>query len=302
MPLRKRLQRGRIVVPCYLILQNMPKNSPNPNQVGSAAVMAGAVVVLLFVGVFNSVFIIEPGEVGIVIRLGEAQPNPLDEGIHFVIPFITKVERLNIRIQKAEVRTEAASQDMQVVAAAIVVNYRVDRAQAVELFRRLGRHYLTTVIEPAIQEAFKSDAAKYVAEELITKRAQVSTEFQQSVGTRLEQFDVGLVIAAVNITSFEFSAEFNQEIEQKVMAEQRAGRAERELVRFEFEAKQKVVTAEGEAKAILEKAKAEAESLGLKQRYATMELIWLTAVEKWDGKLPTHLFGASPVPVFETGK
>ena len=282
----------------------MPKNNPNPNQVGSASVMAGAVVVLLLVGIYNSVSIIQPGEVGIVIRLGEAQPNPLNEGLHFVIPFITKVERLNIRIQKAEVKTEAASQDMQVVTAAVVVNYRVDTAQAVEHFRKLGQNYLalTNVIEPAIQEAFKADAAKYTAEELITKRAQVSMEFQQSVSTRLEQFNVGLVIAAVNITSFEFSAEFNQEIEQKVMADQRAGRAERELVRFEFEAQQKVVTAEGEAKAILEKAKAEAEALELKKPLATMELIWLSAVEKWDGKLPTHLFGAPPVPVFETGR
>ena len=280
----------------------MPKNSPSPNQVSAMPIVAGAIVVLFLVGIFNSIFIIEPGEVGIVIRLGEAQPNPLNEGIHFVIPFITKVERLNIRIQKAEVRTEAASQDMQVVTAAIVVNYKVDRAQAVELFRTLGRHYLTTVIEPSIQEAFKADAAKYTAEELITKRAQVSTEFQQSVGNRLEQFDVGLVIAAVNITSFEFSAEFNQTIEAKVMAEQKAEQAKRELVRYEFEAQQKVVTAEGEAKAILEKAKAEAGALELKKPLATMELIWLSAVEKWDGKLPTHLFGAPPVPVFEAGK
>jgi len=282
----------------------MPKNNPNPNQVSAVTVITGAIVMLLFVGIYNSVSIIQPGEVGIVIRLGEAQPNPLNEGLHFVIPFITKVERLNIRIQKAEVKTEAASQDMQVVTAAVVVNYRVDTAQAVEHFRKLGQNYLalTNVIEPAIQEAFKADAAKYTAEELITKRAQVSMEFQQSVSTRLEQFNVGLVIAAVNITSFEFSAEFNQEIEQKVMADQRAGRAERELVRFEFEAQQKVVTAEGEAKAILEKAKAEAEALELKKPLATMELIWLSAVEKWDGKLPTHLFGAPPVPVFETGR
>ena len=282
----------------------MPRNNPNPNQISAMPIIGGAFIVLLFVGVFNSISQIEPGEVGIVIRLGEAQPNALNEGIHFVVPFITKVERLNIRIQKADVKTEAASQDMQVVTAAVVVNYRVDTAQAVEHFRKLGRNYLalTNVIEPAIHEAFKSDVAKYTAEELITKRAQVSMEFQQSVGTRLKQFDVGLVIAAVNITSFEFSAEFNQEIEQKVMAAQRAGRAERELVRFEFEAKQKVVTAEGEAKAILEKAKAEAEALELKKPLATMELIWLSAVEKWDGKLPTHLFGTPPVPVFEAAR
>jgi regulator of protease activity HflC (stomatin/prohibitin superfamily) len=109
------------------------------------------------------------------------------------------------------------------------------------------------------------------------------------------------LIEAVNITSFDFSAEFNRAIESKVTAVQRALQAEKELERYRFEAQQKVETAKGEAEAIMEKAKAEAEALGLKKQYATMELIFLTAVEKWDGKLPTHLFGAPPIPVFEAG-
>jgi len=276
-------------------------SSSNQNQVSPVTIIAIAAVILFVVGVYNSIAIVQPGTVGIVIRLGAAQPNALDEGIHFIIPFITKVEDFNVRIQMADVSTEAASQDMQVVNATIVVNYRVDRAYAVELFRTLGMHYLRTVIEPAIQEAFKADVAKYTAEELITKRAQVSTEFQNSVSAALEKFDVGLVIAAVNITSFEFSEEFNQAIEQKVIAEQKVLQAEIELARYEFEAKQKVATAKGEAEAILAKAEAEAEALEMKKPFASMELIWLTAVERWDGVLPTHLFGAPPMPVFEAG-
>jgi len=260
--------------------------------------MAGAVVILLIVGIYSSVSIIQPGEVGIAIRLGQAQENALIEGIHFIAPFITQVQHLNVRIQRAEVRTEAASQDLQVVNAAIVVNYRVDRPHAVELFRTLGMNYLVNVIEPAIQEAFKADAAKYTAEELITRRATVSEGIQESIRARLEQFFV--IVEAVNITSFEFSAEFDKAIEEKVIAEQAVLRAENELRRIVVEAEQAEAKAKGEAAAILAKAQAEAEALELKKPLAVMELIWLTAVEKWDGKLPTHLFGAPPVPVFET--
>jgi regulator of protease activity HflC (stomatin/prohibitin superfamily) len=108
------------------------------------------------------------------------------------------------------------------------------------------------------------------------------------------------VIDAVNITNFDFSSEFNKAIEEKMTAEQRALQAEKELERFKFEAQQKVETAKGEAESILEKAKAQAESMNLKKQYATPELIWLSAVEKWDGKLPTHLFGTPPAPVFDT--
>jgi len=276
----------------------MRRNTPSPNQVSAGTVMAGAVVILLIVGIYSSIAIIEPGEVGVVVRLGAAQPNALEEGLHFVVPIITQVHRLNIRILKATVEADAASQDLQVVKATIVVNYRVEKTQAVELYRELGRHYLETIIEPAIQESFKADAAKYTAEELITERAKVSADFLKSISTRLEPR--GVIVEAVNITSFDFSADFNKAIEEKVIEEQAVQKAENELKRIKVEAEQAEEKAKGEAAALLEKAQAEAEALGLKKEFATMELIWLTAVEKWDGILPTHIFGAPPVPVFET--
>jgi len=278
----------------------MRRNSPGQNQTGTFAVILGAMIVLLLVCLVNAVAIIQPGTVGIVVRLGEAQPNALEEGIHFVVPLITQVHELNVKIQKAEVKTAAASKDLQTVNAAIVVNYRVDKTKAVTLFREIGVTYLSTVIEPAIQEAFKADSAKYTAEELITKRSLVSQGIRESISSRLLPF--GVVIDAVNITNFDFSPEFNRAIEDKMTAEQRALQAEKELVRYRFEAQQKVEQAKGEAEAIMERAKAEAEALSLKKQYATMELIWLSAAEKWDGKMPTHLFATPPTPVFETGK
>jgi len=278
----------------------MRKQNPSQPQVPSGLVMLGMLVVLFIVGIFNSLEIVQPGSVGIVVRLGESQDKALGEGIHFVIPFITQVHKLNVRIQKAEVRTAAASNDLQMVNAAIVVNYRVDPNQAVTLFREIGVNYLENVINPGIQEAFKADAAKYTAEELITERAAVSLGIRESISDRLREF--GVVVDAVSITDFDFSPEFNAAIEAKVTAAQRALQAERELERYRFEAQQRVETARGEAEAIIKKAQAEAEALGMKQRYATPELIWLSAVEKWDGRLPTHLFATPPVPVFETGR
>lgn len=273
----------------------MSKQQVNANPV---AVIIGCFLLLVMTALFGSLRIIEPGHVGIVIRLGQALPEALEEGIHFVFPFITKVKPLDVRIQKATVDTAAASKDLQTVNAAIVVNYRIDKAKAVTLFREIGVDYLPTVIEPAIQEAFKSGSAKYTAEELITERSVVSQEIRESISNRLQQF--GVVVDAVNITNFDFSAEFNKSIEDKMTAEQRAKQAEKELERYKFEAQQKVETAKGEAEAVLEKAKAEAESLKLKSEFVTPELIWLTGVEKWDGKLPTHLFGSAPTPVFDT--
>ncbi|MDR1291531.1 MAG: prohibitin family protein [Planctomycetaceae bacterium] len=261
-------------------------------------VIAGIVLFLIFLILYNSICIVEPGNVGVVVRLGEAQPNALEEGIHFVIPFITSVKPLDIKIKKAEVKTAAASKDLQTVNAEIVVNYRIDKTKSVKLFREIGVNYLAVVIEPQIQESFKAGAAKYTAEALITERSDVSLGIRESISSRMQQF--GVIIEAVNITNFDFSQEFNKAIEEKMTAEQRALQAEKELERYKFEARQKVETARGEAEAVMERAKAEAEALNLKKQYATIELIWLSAVERWDGKLPTHLFATPPTPVYNT--
>ncbi|MDR3181656.1 MAG: prohibitin family protein [Planctomycetaceae bacterium] len=261
------------------------------------AVVIAVILIFVFITLGNSIRIIDPGFVGIVVRLGEAQPKELGEGIHAVIPFITVVKPLDVRIQKADVKTDAASKDLQTVKASIVVNYRIDKTRAVTLYREIGITYVATVIEPAIQEAFKAGSAKYTAESLITERSLVSTGIKESISSRLQPF--GVVIDAVNITNFEFSPEFNKAIEDKMTAEQRALQAQKELERFRFEALQKVETAKGEAESIMERAKAQAESLNLKSKYATQTLVWLTAVEKWDGKLPTHLFAAPPAAVFD---
>ncbi|MDR1053302.1 MAG: prohibitin family protein [Planctomycetaceae bacterium] len=277
----------------------MSKQQVNIN-INPVFVIVGIVLFLLFLIFYNSVCIVEPGNVGVVVRLGEAQPNALEEGIHLVIPFITSVKSLDIKIKKAEVKTAAASKDLQTVNAEIVVNYRIDKTNSVKLFREIGVNYLAIVIEPQIQESFKAGAAKYTAEALITERSDVSLGIRESISSRMQQF--GVIIEAVNITNFDFSQEFNKAIEEKMTAEQRALQAEKELERYKFEARQKVETARGEAEAVMERAKAEAEALNLKKQYATLELIWLSAVERWDGKLPTHLFATPPTPVFNTDK
>jgi len=89
----------------------------------------------------------------------------------------------------------------------------------------------------------------------------------------------------INITSFDFSPAFNEAIEAKVTAEQLKLKAERDLERISIEADQRVVEAEGKAKAIRTEAQA------LTANPQVVELRW---IEKWDGKTPTYWGGASP--------
>ncbi len=81
---------------------------------------------------------------------------------------------------------------------------------------------------------------------------------------------------------------FAQAIESKVEAEQKAQKAENDLIRIEVEARQLEAQAEGLAAANIAEARGEAEAIAIiNQALSTNPnyLEWLKT-QAWDGKLP----------------
>jgi regulator of protease activity HflC (stomatin/prohibitin superfamily) len=213
----------------------------------------------------------------------------LDEGLHFRMPFVTSVTLVEVRTQRYESNSTAASRDLQIVTSNIVINYRPDPLQVDRLVREIGVDYERRVVDPAIQEALKAATAQFTAEELITRRPEVSDMIQQVLGERLTPR--GVIVETVSITDFNFSPEFARAIEAKQVAEQDALRATRELERARIEAQQQVARAEAEATARLEVARAEAEALRLQREVISPELLQLRFIERWDGVLPRFMGG-----------
>jgi regulator of protease activity HflC (stomatin/prohibitin superfamily) len=257
-----------------------------------------AVGFLFLLILLSSIRIISPGFVGVRVVLGTASNEPMLEGLHFAVPLITWIERIDTRIQKIEAESfEAASSDLQAIRATITVNYHIKKDGAVKLYREIGTKYANIVILPGVAETYKATTANFTAEALITKRQTISEQIKLLLAERLEPY--GIIVDQINVVNFDFSAEFNRAIESKVTAEQEALKAEKQLERIKFEAQQAEQKAKGEAAAVLEKARAEAESLRIRLEYAKPEIIMLNAVEKWDGKLPVTLLGTDTVtPMF----
>ncbi len=120
------------------------------------AVFLLLVLVLLGMTLVQGARIVQPGYVGVQVRLGASQDEPLDEGLHFVMPYLTQVHPIDTRIQRSEARGEAASKDLQTVAGTLVVNYHLEKSQVVQLYRQIGVDYEAVVIGPSVQEVFKA--------------------------------------------------------------------------------------------------------------------------------------------------
>jgi len=248
-------------------------------------------VIIILIGailMIGSWTTINPGYRGVVVRLGAVQKGVLSEGFHFKLPLVDDIEKLNVQIQKDAVDADAASKDLQMVTTRIATNYSLVSEAADEVYQKIGFAYAEKMIDPAVQEIVKAVTAKYTAEELITKRAEVKSSIKQGLYDRLIPYNIKVV--DVSIADFSFSKNFNEAIEAKQVAEQQVATAKNQLERIKVEADQRVT-----------QAKAEAESLRLQKQEITKDLIELRrienerkAIEKWNGVLPTYTGGVMP--------
>lgn len=241
--------------------------------------IVGGIIILLIL-LISSTVIVGPGKRGVLLTLGKVEDKVLNEGLHFKLPLVQYVKKMDTRILKTEVDVEAASKDLQETKSIIALNFHIDREKCNFIYQTIGSDYDTVVIQPAIQEITKASTAKFTAVELITQREKVKEEIRKNLSDRLSNYNITVVDFA--IVNFGFSEQFTKAIEEKQTAEQNALKAKRDLDRIKVEANQIIVTAEAEAK-----------SLKLKKEQITPTLLQLKWVEKWDGHLPQVQTGSA---------
>merc|ERR1711976_510741 len=142
------------------------------------------------------------------------------------------------------------SKDLQMVTIGVRVLHKPDPKQLVWIYQRLGKNYDERILPSIMNECAKAVVARYNANELLTKREQVSSDVKRELKARAGVFN--LVLEDVAITHLSFSPEYSRAVEAKQVAQQEAERA-----------KYIVIGAQQEKQTIITKAKGEAESAQL---------------------------------------
>lgn len=267
------------------------------NSKGSAGKIAGMAVagVIAVILIASSFTIVPAGNTGVVLTLGKVSNTSFGEGFHLKIPFVQAVENMSNKIQVYETPASAVSKDLQTVSSNIAVNYRLVSDKSANMYQNVGTDYQTVLITPVVQECMKSATAKYTAEQLITERQAVGDEVKSALDAKLNSY--GIYIEKFNIVNFDFSAEFNNAIEAKQVAEQNLLKTETEqkqaITIAEAQAKQKVIAAEANANAILAEAQAQAEANRLIEASLSEKVIAYQQIDKWDGVMPKVVSGDS---------
>lgn len=220
-----------------------------------------------------SLYTVPTGHTGLVVTFGKVSETPVSNGIHCKIPFVQKSVVINNQVQRADVQGEAASKDLQTVYSNISVNFNILSDKSVDLYKRVGTSYVDVIIRPAVQEGVKATLAQFTAEELITRRAEVSEIMKEIINEKVSTY--GIHIAELNIIDMTFSEEFNNAIEAKGVMEQQVLTEKQNLE------KQKV---SAEAKRV--EAQAEADANTIRSNSITNNILLSDFIKKWDGKMP----------------
>ena len=251
------------------------------------------------------------GYTGILTTLGRVESYTMDAGFHFKSPF-QQVVLMDNREQKTSFKTQSFSSDIQQVDIDGSINFSINQATAMNLYRQVGTSYFNTLVMPRLLENTKAVFSKHTAENLVAARETLSKTIRNQLSEEMKNY--GINISSVSIENIDFTDSFTDAVEQKQVAAQKKLQAEIEQEqktmetqqqasrqKIEADAKAAVVKINADAEAYSTRVKAEAEAEANKKiaESLTENLIEFTQVNTWNGQLPTYVSGgaAEALPV-----
>ena len=251
-------------------------------------IIIGILLIFIIITLISSLTTVPTGFVGVKTRFGQVQDTTIQEGLNLKLPFVEKIVKMDCRTQKTEYTMEASSKDLQKISNfKVAINYNVSKETANQLYKEVGVDYKSVIVEPAIQEAMKATIANYTAEELITKRNEVSAFALNSLFDKLQ--DKGIQLTSLNILDLSFSEEFDKAVEEKQIVEQETQKAQYELEKAKVENEKKIENAKAEAEVMKQ------QNLQITEQYLRLKEIenQKAMIDKWDGQLPTTMTDGS---------
>ena len=274
-------------------------------------VAALALVLVVLLGASNCTRQVHPGSVGVLVNnIGTGagvQPQALGVGIYFVgfgqqIYEYPVYSRTYTWTQSATEQNgtneEFMFQDKQglSLSADVAVAFSVDPTRAPKLFtkyRTAMDGILAGPLRNAIRDALVTRASQMSVEEIYgPRKAELIHQAETDVRNYMSPF--GLTVERLYWAgNVRLPETVLAQINMKIANEQAALAAQAKVAQATAEAEQQVATAKGEAESIRIRGEA---------LHQNPEVARLTAINKWNGVLPSVVGGGQPIPFIEVGK
>jgi regulator of protease activity HflC (stomatin/prohibitin superfamily) len=285
---------------------------PSPEmlaKVGSGVATA-AVAIIALTALMSSYTVISPGYTGVIFNNLTGSLSTVGQGLAMRVPWITRVQSYPtaLRTYTMVMRSDEGSSTVddsidlptregQHIRQDISVTYNTTQERAADVFRSFRgapvQDIENTFIRRTIITVAQNAAGQMSLSEIISSKR---GELQSAVTLTLqgELTKMGFSLDKVNLGASHLPPAIENQMQQKMAAQQQAQQAEYELQKQETLAKANVAQAQGEAQSVLVRAKAQAEANRLLTSSLNQTLVNYRAVDKWNGVLPTITSGATP--------
>ncbi len=269
----------------------------DPPKVAKIGVMAFAGIFTLST-ILGSFETIDAGERGITVRFGKVVSESMPEGLYFKTPFIDTIYKFDTKVNKNSIEEYVYTKDVQQAKIVYTVSTSLSKDYVVQAYKNYGveNTWFNKVVPQIVSATLKEEFGKWEAVDVISKREVIAVNILTNLKEKLTA--KGVVVSDFSINNIDYSDVFEQAVEAKVTAAEKAKQVQNETVRVTEQAKQKVISTQGEADSVTIAAKAEAEAMRIKAQAIAenQKLLQYEAIQKWDGKLPTYSGGNTPVP------
>ena len=276
---------GIVVIVALLVAHGARSTGKQTGQHSDTPLIATGVaglaaVLWLLVSVGMSVHTVGQRQVGIIYNFSGTIAGKKDPGVVLTMPW-QHVKRENIGLQREDFALDtenaAVSKDQQPIYANLTLNYQVEPAKVVDLFKKVGPQWKQTLMDSRVLQDFKEVTSTFTAAEITTARPQLREETRKRLADELRQYDISVVDFFVK--NIGYSAAYRDSIQQKNIQVQRALQAQAKVAQVRAEADQEVAQADGDRRAKIARAEGDARANRLLSGSITDRLIALRRVE-----------------------
>lgn len=277
-------------------------------------------VVLVALAASAPYFTVSQNERTVVTDWGKAsylaQP-----GFHLRIPVVQGLVPMPVNVRSIQLDDlNTYTIDSQELEATIVLQYRIPVGRVLDVYSNLGPDYALRLRSMVI-DRFKTVIGTVNAIDLASERGRVASEVLRSIRTDAARLYDGIEITDFQFINFNWNDAYRTAISNASVAKARVDQQEQEKRQAEVSAEQAVVEATGRANAQIATAAGDAKSRRIRadaDAYAVQiagsaaasalraqnealnnnpNLVAMQWAQRWNGALPTSMYGSSPVPL-----
>lgn len=221
-----------------------------------------------------SVVFIYPEYMGVVISVispSGVRQQPLDSGLHLILPLLERVQRyprywqtytMSDKIFEGQVPAAdsivARTRDGQEIRLDITIIYRLDFNKLVELHTFWQNRYTDHLIRPATRAFVRQAISQFSVDEVNSgERVQVTQQIEATA--KAQALENGLIVRSLLFRNITFTEEYSRSIENKQVELQRE-------ISSRYRAQQIENIARGEGNRVTVLAEAEAEAVRIRAR------------------------------------